>query len=200
MKKTTKWLLGILIAVILIGLGVYLLIKFNHQTSTSAESANNDTAAAEQAQNGAGWQIYKNFAHGFLIEYPDGATVTNAGGDDTAATSAYCVKIATKYVWVKIASRDIPDNVMCLSTGFGTEWSNALDETVTAAGQTYTAKGMKTEAASAGYYQDDYLITTLSGEKIEYGIDVNEKNDPAMTQAQAKELVHKMVSSFSPAE
>lgn len=214
MSKSTKWLLGILMAIIVVGLGVlggyYFSKKFNEISNGSGSTSNatNNTktktsAPAEQAQNGAGWKIFKN-SHGYLIEYPDGATVENGsaseGEKDKPATEAYCVKISTKYAWVIIAARDIPDNIFCLRTGVGTEWSNAPDETVTAAGQTYTAKGMKTEAASAGYYQDDYQITTLSGEKIEYGINVNEKYDSSMTKAQAKELVHKMVASFSPAE
>ena len=209
MSKSTKWLLGILIGLILLGLGVFLgyylpkkLSKNNSTpTATTTNTTTDQTAApAEQAQNGTGWKIFKNFAEGYLIEYPIDATVVNADNPAAPTNGAKCVKISTKYVWVVIAARDITDDVSCLRTGVGTEWSNAPSEKVTAAGQEYTATGMKTEAASAGYYQDDYMITTLSGERIEYGIDVNEKYDPAMTKAQAKELVHKMLASFSPAE
>lgn len=215
MNKRSWWLLGILLALVLIGLGIFLgyyLPKKESKTNANANTnsttknsnnANQSKTTEEQAQNGAGWKIFKN-SHGYLIEYPDGATIENGsaseGEKDKPATSAYCVKISTKYDWVVIAARDIPDDIFCLRTGVGTEWSNAPDETVTAAGEMYTAKGMKTEAASAGYYLDDYMITTLSGERIEYGIDVNEKYDSAMTKANAKDIVHKMVASFSPAE
>jgi len=212
--KSTKWFLIILACLVLLALGVvggyYLIINKNQtaknggtqNTNTSGSAAN--TVPEEQAQNGAGWKIFKNFAQSYLIEYPDGATVENAsaseGEKDKAANEATCVKISTKYVWVIIAGRNISSDTFCLTTGFGTEWSNAPDEQVTAAGQEYTAHGMKTEAASAGYYKDDYLITLTSGEKIEYGISVNEKYDNQMTKAQAKELVKKIVASFSPAE
>lgn len=212
MSKTAKWLLGILIVLILSGFGFFIGYYLPKKESEKAANIimptltddKTNSAAEEQAQNGASWHIYKNFTHSFLFEYPDGATVENASSSEgekgKPATEAYCVKVSTKYVWMIVASRDIPDNVLCLKTGLGTEWSNAPDEQVTAAGPTYTAKGMKTEAASAGYYQDDYMITTASGDKIEYGIDVNEKYDTTMTKAQAKDLVHKMVASFSPAE
>ena len=210
MSRQLKWLLGILIILVVIAAGFFGW-RYWHTASQPITTSNqnnasstNNTASEEQAQNGAGWKIFKNIGHGYLIEYPDGATIENAsaseGEKDKPANQAYCVKISTKYVWVVIASRDIPDDIFCLRTGVGTEWSNAPDEQVTAAGQEYTAKGMKTESASAGYYQEDYMITTLSGEKIEYGINVNEKYDEAMTKAQAKELVHKIVASFSPAE
>jgi len=217
MSKQLKWILVVLIVLILIAggfFGWWYWQKKKNQKSTASQpattSSQNDTSSSdnnangEQAQNGAGWKIFKNFAYGYLIEYPDGATVENGsaseGEKDKPANQAHCVKISTKYVWVVIASRDIPDNIFCLRTGMGTEWSNAPDEQVTAAGQEYTAHGMYTSSASAGYYKDDYLVETLSGERIEYGIEVNEKYDTAMTQAQAKDLVHKIVASFSPAE
>lgn len=201
----------VLVLVLLIGLGVggYYYYKSKNKitnttptatTTTTSNSANDTTIPAEIAQNGTGWNIFKNFGEGYLIEYPDGATVVNVSDPAAPTDGAKCVKISTKYVWVVISSRNNENEIDCLRSGFGTEWSNAPDEVVTAAGATYTATGMKTEAASAGYYQDDFLITTMSGEKIEYGIDVNEKYDTAMTKAQAKELVHKMVASFSPAE
>jgi hypothetical protein len=215
MTKKTWWLLGILLGLILIGLGIFFgyylpkkVSKTNNNsnsnsTTKNSNNTNQSQTTEEQAQNGAGWKIFKN-SHGYLIEYPNDATVENGsaseGKKDKSAIDAYCVKISTKYVWVVIAARDIPDNIFCLRTGVGTEWSNAPSEQITAAGQTYTANGMKTEAASAGYYKDDYQITTLSGERIEYGIDINEKYDSAMTKAQAKDIVHKMVASFSPAE
>jgi hypothetical protein len=217
MNKKWWWVIGAIIALIIIGVVIFLVIYLNNKKSeknTSAQNTGNTSQSSEdplatnnpneKAQNGTGWKIFKNFAQGYLIEYPDGATVENASSSESEvskpANEAACVKVSTKYVWVVIASRTIADDTSCLRTGFGTEWSNAPTEVVTAAGVTYDAQGMKTEAASAGYYQDDYLITTTSGEKIEYGISVNEKYDTAMTKAQAKELVHKIVASFSPAE
>lgn len=218
MTKQNKIILIIVIAlVLLIGLGIggYYYYKSKKKktnttpvttTTTTSNKTNqvtdtSDTStSSELAQNGTGWKIFKNFAEGYLIEYPDGATVENATDSTAPTNGAKCVKISNKYVWVVISSRNNENEIDCLRTGFGEEWNNAPDEVVTAAGATYTAPGMKTEAASAGYYQDDYMFTTMSGEKIEYGIDVNEKYDTTMTKAQAKELVHKMVASFSPAE
>ena len=194
-QKSTKWILGILIGLIILALGFglgYFLLKRSEkkETATTTPATNTSpkttTVPEETAQNGAGWKIFKNFAESYLIEYPADATVVNADNPAAPTNGAKCVKISTKYVWVIIAAKDIPDTIDCLNTGFGTDWSNAPDETVTAAGPTYTAKGMKTEAASAGYYRDDYMITVASGEKIEYGISVNEKYDDAMTSNRRK--------------
>ena len=215
MSKSLKWILIVLLVLILLAGafvgGWYWQKKAKEksssssgQTATSSQNNSSSEAPAEQAQNGAGWKIFKNFVQSYLIEYPDGAAVENGspseGEKDKPADEAYCVKISTKYVWVIIASRDIPDDVFCLRTGFGTEWSNAPDEQVTAAGPTYTAHGMYTSSASLGSYEDDYLIEVASGDRIEYGIKVNEKLDSTITKAQAKDLVHKIVASFSPAE
>jgi len=79
MSKTLKWLLGILIALILISLGfwggkLYFDKKNEKETSSSTpattESTTKDnTATEEQAQNGAGWKIFKNLASGEWLEY-----------------------------------------------------------------------------------------------------------------------------------
>jgi len=207
MTKQTKLILIIVIVLVLLialGVGGYFYFKKKNQkansTQTSTTNADDFTAVPEeQAQNGAGWKIFKNFAESYLIEYPSDATVENNDNPATPANGAKCVKISTKYVWVRIASRNIPTDMPCITTSFGTEWSNAPDEQVTAAGPTYTAKGMIFQSASMGTYADDYTITTSSGDKIEYGIGVSD-NDSGTTKAQAKDLVHKMVASFSPAE
>jgi len=204
------WLLGILIALVLICLGVLggmcLTGKFKKESSTTTPTTTTPTSTEEQAQNGAGWKIFKNFAQSYLIEYPQDATVENASGSegekDKAASEAACVKISTKYYHVIILGRLANEETAtdCLRTGVGTEWSNAPDETVTAAGPQYTAKGMKTESASLGTYEDFYSFQVSSGERFEYGISINTKDETSMTKTEAKEIVHKIVASFSPAE
>lgn len=174
--------------------------------STATKKGTNDdtTAVTEEKSSVDGWKIFKNLTQKYLIEYPSDATVTNgsatAGEKDKAAENANCVRISTSNIDVIIAGRSIDKGVDCLRTGVGTQWSEAPEETVTIAGIEYTVKGMKSESASAGYYNDDYIVTLASGEKIEYGISVNEKMDETATKAQAKALVHKILGTFSPAE
>ncbi|OGD56949.1 hypothetical protein A2V71_03085 [Candidatus Berkelbacteria bacterium RBG_13_40_8] len=218
MSKPTKWLLIILAAIVLLSLGFvggyFIMKKSKNEPAKTKEppkteetqdsSSSDENVSEEEAQYGEGWNIFKNLSQKYLIEYPEGAAVENGSGTegekDKPANESACVTIGNDYVWVTIAGRFIADDAFCMRTGFGTEWGNAPDEQVTAAGQEYTATGMYTSSASAGYYQDHYYFEVVSGEKISYGITVNEKLDGNMTKAQAKELVHKILASFSPAE
>jgi hypothetical protein len=209
MNKKFKIILVILIVLAVSvsgGLAYWILCRTDDQAvATSSPSISpSESWPAEQAQTGPGWSIYKNFVESFLIEYPDGATVANASSSaaetNKKATEAPCVKISTKYYSVTVESRNVTDDTTCLKTDFGADWLEAPSESIDGVGGNYTATGFKTEAASAGDYNDFYTIYTPSDYKIQYGISVNEKNDPAMTKAQAKEIVHKIVASFSPAE
>jgi len=173
--------------------------------SPSKSSVTNSTESlTEKAQNGDDWAIYKNYKYSYLIEYPKNQTIENYTFDDAekklSLENAKCIKISSKYTSVTIQARNTEPDIDCIGGGFGQEWGKAPDEQVMASGVQYTAKGMKTESASAGYYQDNYSFVTASGEVIVYTINVNEKYDDQMTKAQAKELVHKIIASFNPAE
>jgi len=161
-------------------------------SSTSSSAANN-------------WSHFINTAHSYSVDYPAGFTVTNASDspeDETkTAAETNCLLISNKYVTVKISALgDEEPPSYCLNTGFGQEWSSAPKDNLNIAGTDYVASGMKTEAASAGYYKALYSIQALDGRVIEYGIDVNEKYDSAMTKAAALALAHQIISSYTPAE
>ncbi|MDD3086925.1 MAG: hypothetical protein PHH45_03270, partial [Patescibacteria group bacterium] len=156
---------------------------------------------SEQTIN-SGWLEYKNYLNKYRIEYPSEAKITDMS-DPAAENIEYssCLKISTEnyYVLIGTAPED-DDPITCFRTGVGTDWGQGPTEEVTAAGMEYTTTGMHTEAASAGYYQDFFMISPVDGRvKIEYGTDVNEKYG-SISKVDAKEIVHKIIASYSPAE
>lgn len=156
----------------------------------------------ESAVTNEGWLLYKNYQNNFLIEYPSEAKIEYMN-DPTTNDIRYskCVKISTDNYYILVGSVPSSDDpIFCFRTGVGTEWGQGPTETVTAAGMEYTITGMHTEAASAGYYKDFFMISPVDGRvKIEYGIDVNEKYG-TISKTSAKEIVHKIIASYSPAE
>lgn len=171
----------------------------NEELVESDESQTSDES--EQTIN-SGWLEYKNYSNKYRIEYPSEAKITDMS-DPAAENIEYssCLKISTEnyYVLIGTAPED-DDPITCFRTGVGTDWGQGPTETVTAAGMEYTTTGMHTEAASAGYYQDFFMISPVDGRvKIEYGTDVNEKYG-SISKVDAKEIVHKIIASYSPAE
>lgn len=179
----------------------------NEDTKEDAE-ANSDNETEESqiesktATTNEGWSLYKNYQNSFLIEYPTDAQVEDIS-DPVASDIHYseCVKISTDNYYVLVGTAPTEDDpVMCFRSGVGADWSQGPTETVTAAGMEYTTTGMHTEAASAGYYQDFFMISPVDGRvNIEYGIDVNEKYG-TISKVDAKDIVHKIIASYSPAE
>ena len=171
----------------------------NEELVESDESQTSDES--EQTIN-SGWLEYKNYSNKYRIEYPSEAKITDMS-DPAAENIEYssCLKISTEnyYVLIGTAPED-DDPITCFRTGVGTDWGQGPTETVTAADMEYTTTGMHTEAASAGYYQDFFMISPVDGRvKIEYGTDVNEKYG-SISKVDAKEIVHKIIASYSPAE
>ena len=176
--------------------------KNNAGNEESVESDESQTSDESEQTINSGWLEYKNYLNKYRIEYPSEAKITDMS-DPAAENIEYssCLKISTEnyYVLIGTAPED-DDPVTCFRTGVGTDWGQGPTETVTAAGMEYTTTGMHTEAASAGYYQDFFMISPVDGRvKIEYGTDVNEKYG-TISKTSAKEIVHKIVASYSPAE
>ncbi|HOE15554.1 MAG TPA: hypothetical protein PLH82_02715 [Candidatus Paceibacterota bacterium] len=166
----------------------------------SAESEQ-ETETNDQTVN-SGWLEYKNYLNKYLIEYPNEAKISDIS-DPAVLDINYsnCLKISTENYYVLIGTAPGEnDPATCFRTGVGADWGQGPTETLTAAGMEYTTTGMHTEAASAGYYQDFLMISPVDGRvKIEYGIDVNEKYG-TISKIDAKEIVHKIIASYSPAE
>lgn len=220
-RKNLLWL-WILITVILVGGGVSAFAyrevikekiwtnKENPATNpsssdTKTESASSSETADDPATNldESKYKEYKNFAIKYLVHYPIEAKIEDISEPKASSIeNADCIKISTDNYYVIIGKAEIAEDspALCFRTGVGTDWGSGPEDSVTAAGMTYTPNGMHTEAASAGYYQDFFMISPVDQRvKIEYGISVNEKYG-TISKAAAKELVHQIVASYNPAE
>jgi hypothetical protein len=182
-------------------------IKEKEELEETSQESIEDTTDAEESVTeetvlNTGWSVYKNYLNKYRIEYPQEAKITDIS-DPTVEEINYsgCLKISTDNYYVLIGTTPGEnDPAACFRTGVGTDWNQGPTETVVVAGMEYTTIGMYTEAASAGYYQDFFMISPVDGRiKIEYGIDVNEKYG-TINKADAKEIVHKIIASYSPAE
>jgi len=215
-----KVLLIVLAVIVLLALGIYIGFKLhgNKNTADNAPAApdtatmtktetdaltETDTTESQTTNTTTDWLTYSNFTLSYLVQYPKDAKLEDLS-DPAAADikESPCLKISNDNFYVligKVISDDNPPG-LCFRTGVGADWTNGPSDTVTAAGMEYTANGMHTEAASAGYYKDFFMISPVDGRvKIEYGTSVNEKYG-TITKAQAKDLVHKVVASYTPAE
>ncbi|MFA5157946.1 MAG: hypothetical protein WC451_02030 [Patescibacteria group bacterium] len=221
-KKNLLWL-WILITVIVVGGGVSVFSYRNeikekiwpkrdsvtNDATPAAETTTNSTPNSESKDNPATnldeskYKEYRNFAIKYLIHYPIEAKIEDIGEPKASnIENADCVKISTDNYYVIIGKAEIAEDspALCFRTGVGADWGNGPEDSVTAAGMTYTPNGMHTEAASAGYYQDFFMISPVDQRvKIEYGTSVNEKYG-TISKAAAKELVHQIVASYNPAE
>jgi len=172
---------------------------------SASTSTNNSSQTTSNATSTSEWLTYSNYAIKYLIQYPKDAKVENIPIDDASTATdvkdSMCVKISTENYYVLIGKKPTnTDPVGCLRTGVGEGWINGPSDTVTAAGMEYTANGMHTESASAGTYEDFFMISPADNRVgIEYGTSVNEKYG-TVTKAQAKELVHSIVATYNPAE
>ena len=214
-KKTILIIVLVILGTLILASGSYAGYRFwkhnqdlKEQEKNSAEneelveSDESQTSDESEQTINSGWLEYKNYLNKYRIEYPSEAKITDMS-DPTAENIEYssCLKISTEnyYVLIGTAPED-DDPITCFRTGVGTDWGQGPTETVTAAGMEYTITGMHTEAASAGYYQDFFMISPVDGRvKIEYGTDVNEKYG-TISKTSAKEIVHKIIASYSPAE
>ncbi len=174
-------------------------------TSVKTKSATVSATASSSQSSESEWLTFNNYANKYTIKYPPEAKIENGSATESekgkVPKDAACVKISTDNYYVLIGP--VPDEnnpIFCFRTGVGTEWLNGPSDTVTAAGMSYTVDGMHTEAASAGNYEDFFLISPVDNRvKIEYGTSVNEKYG-TITKVQAKDTVHKIVAEYSPAE
>lgn len=218
-----KWIIIISIAIVLLITSVtgYILYRsYQAKNSNSSSSSNrasdvndetkvskvspsstNSTTDSTYDSNNtikAGWTELKNTGISYLIHYPDGASVSGISGESNDPTQAKCVKISADYYYVIVATVDSAST--CIGSYSGEEWHTSPPESVSAAGVEYSATGVFTEAASAGYYYDHLLISPVDGQvKIGYGISVNEKYG-TVSKVDAKAIVHQIIASYSPAE
>lgn len=163
-----------------------------------SKTAGNETAVsgntsqiAEQTKE-AEWKTFTNNFQDYKFSYPaDGNVVqaqTSGHPADVDPTDGACVslKLANGYVTILGKTHTDDQATMCLRTGVGTEWNPIDDVQVEAFGKKYTANGMGTSAASAGYKKEFYYFKTNGGERVEFGIEVNEKYAPETTYGEAK--------------
>jgi hypothetical protein len=222
-KGSRLWLIAIPIVIILVVGGAFAYDGYfdkylkkdkaaetttdDSDVATSATKSDGDTDVADQSVAGddavtAGYELYKNYLNKYRIEYPSGATVEDFS--DPVADSienSGCLKISTENYYVLIGTKPTEETATaCFRTGVGSDWTNGPSDTLTAAGMEYTTNGMHTEAASAGYYQDFFMIQPVDNRvSIEYGTSVNEKYGTISKQA-AKDLVHSIIATYNPAE
>jgi len=213
-NKKIIFLVAVVCAFVLVGAGVAIERYWSGKNkSEEASSTQTATATVTKTQSAAakasatatstGLKTYKNYTIKYLIEYPAEATVEDMSDPKAdAIENSTCLKISTDNYYILIGKKpsESDEAGLCFRTGVGADWSNGPTDTLAAAGMEYTANGMHTEAASAGYYQDFFSISPVNGRvKIEYGTSVNEKYTSA-TKDQAKSQVHKIIASYSPAE
>lgn len=150
----------------------------------------------------ASWKNFTNSFQGYKFSYPASGQIAQLGtsghGADVDPTDGACVSLKLEGGYVHILGKTKNDDMtgMCLRTGVGTEWGNIPDIQVEAFGKKYTAAGMGTSSASAGYRKEFYFFETSAGEKIEFGIEVNEKYAPELTYEEAKAEVLKVLKSL----
>lgn len=169
------------------------------QAVPAGESAGDEPANAEGSEEKSkeqktpvGWKTFTNKSQGYEISYPESGQVAQAQTSGHAAdvdpTDGACVslKLPGGYVHILGKTRTDEQAAMCLRTGVGAEYSDFPDLQAEAFGKKYAAKGMGTTSASAGYKKSFYFFETGGGEKIEFGIEVNEKYAPEPTYDQAK--------------
>ncbi|OGI26208.1 MAG: hypothetical protein A3J76_01305 [Candidatus Moranbacteria bacterium RBG_13_45_13] len=162
--------------------------------TTGSETANQENTSESTAVQKvpAGWKTFTNSFQGYKFSYPANGKIAQLGTsgreEDVDSTDGACVslKLDEGYVHILGKTRSDDQMVMCLRTGVGTEWGNIPDIEVEVFGKKYTAHGMGTASASAGYKKEFYFLTTDGGEKIEFGIEVNEKYAPELTYEEAK--------------
>lgn len=216
--KTSTFVIIVVAVIVLLGGGVGAYYYFSNRgdedskrsdgafnkSSTAVVDEENETSDAgetpdtEKDENG--WTIYKNYKYSYLISVPTDATITDESEEQGDIKNSNCVEIKADTYSIRIAPElDEANPTICLRTGFGTEWSEGPSDSIKIQSIDYNPTGMHTEAASAGYYQDYFHIDLVDGHRIEYGISVNEKYG-TMTKIQAKELVHKILQTYSPAE
>jgi hypothetical protein len=174
-------------------------------TTKTAATTKSVTSGTSTSASPTGLSSYRSYSLKYDIQYPSEAKIENASGSESEQgkelKDAQCIKISTDNYYVIIGPKpDETNPIECFRTGVGTEWGNGPSDTITAAGMEYTANGMHTESASAGYYQDFFSISPVDGRvMIEYGTSVNEKYG-TITKAEAKQKVHSIIATYSPAE
>lgn len=167
------------------------------QPVPAQETAGSEATNESKKQNGeqktpAGWKTFTNQNQGYKISYPEDGQIAQLGTSgheaDVDPTDGACVSLKLDGSYVHILGKNKTDEqmVMCLRTGVGTEWGNISDIEVEVFGKKYTASGMGTSSTSAGYKKEFYFFETSAGEKIEFGIEVNEKYAPEPTYESAK--------------
>jgi len=150
-----------------------------------------------------GWKTFANKSQGYTISYPDDGSVVQLGTSghekDVDPTDGACVTVKLKGGYVTVLGKTYSSDqaIMCLRTGVGTDWSKAPLLSVRAFGKKHSADGMKTSSASIGYQKEFYYFNLSSGEKVEFGIEVNEKYTPKVTHREAKEQVMEVLKSLT---
>ena len=161
-------------------------------TGSGTTDAEKDKEQTTGQKIPAGWKTFTNQNQNYKISYPESGQIAQLGTSgheaDVDPTDGSCVSLKLNGGYVHILGKNKTDEqmVMCLRTGVGTEWGNIPDIEVKAFGKKYTAHGMETSSASAGYKKEFYFFETSAGEKIEFGIEVNEKYSPELTYEKAK--------------
>ena len=222
-SKAMKIILIVLIGLIVLGGGGYAMAKYykNKQAANGTKQAEDTSGSTDSTAgqvssstkstadnpatdiNESSWIEYQNSLIKYLVRYPKDAKIEEISAPKASTISqAKCIKISTDNYYVIIGDAAVAENepALCFRTGVGADWSNGPADSVTAAGMTYSPNGMHTEAASAGYYQDFFMIAPVDQRvKIEYGTSVNEKYG-TITKVEAKNMVHAIVASYNPAE
>ncbi|TSC93958.1 MAG: hypothetical protein Athens101428_481 [Candidatus Berkelbacteria bacterium Athens1014_28] len=220
-KKVVVIIVVCVLGLTILGAGGYVLARYfihrndekkanevaeNNSSDKAKEEATTEESPTDSSENPGNtnidWPTYKNYELSYMINYPKEAKVEDMGDPKASdLKNSKCLKISTDNYYVLVGK--VPtenDASACFRTGVGSDWTNGPTDTVTAAGVNYTPNGMHTEAASAGYYYDFFLISPADENvKIEYGTSVNEKYG-TMSKATAKDLVHQIVATYNPAE
>lgn len=150
-----------------------------------------------------GWKIFNNKNQRYKLFYPDTGQIvqmhTSGKEEDIDPTDGSCVSIKLRggyiTIWGKINNPELLTT--CLRSGVGADWAPTSNLPVELFGKKYTAEGMETSSASAGYLKEFYHVAVTTGEQIEFGIEINEKYAPELTYTEAKEEIFKTLKTIT---
>lgn len=147
------------------------------------------------------WKTFINKNQGYKISYPDDTSVAQMGASghekDQDPTDGACITIQLKGGYVTVLGKTHTNDIEtdCLRSGTGSDWGPAPDISAKIFGKKYIISGMETSSASAGYQKEFYYVDIPTGEKIEFGIEVNEKY-AKINYLEAKDEVLEVLSSL----
>ncbi len=162
------------------------------ENTTPTEKEENSAIPDAKELEKTGWLAYTVENQGYKFKYPATAKIEFLDPSHfepgSAPPSDSCVTIRLAGGFVTIFGKNNDPNMagVCLGTGLGTEWGPTGKFKAEIFGEEQILDGMKTSSASAGYRKEFYVFNAESGERIKFGIEVNEKYAPEVTYEEAK--------------